>query len=196
MKLWNKTTIPSEILEPVIKIAGKLAGARTLNVIVIATQARSMGVSGEAWQSNEIEIPSWVKRARSYRSGRGVKYSYSNNDYNYYITRFAKTDGGYFYLRIPYRKNLCANPSSHWDFINSAQSVYRVAIHEWAHIKDFQDKTCKRTQRTPSGRRVKWEERHCERYANSIRREALKKPNQISDDEILNLAIVLEEKCK
>jgi len=41
------------------------------------------------------------------------------------------TDGGWFRLTIPWKR-----PG--WDSLAVAESVFKVAMHEWVHIKDYQ----------------------------------------------------------
>jgi hypothetical protein len=79
--------------------------------VVKVTQGRNRGVSGIAYQC--YEVYNW----HLFRGGSH--------------TKGVKTDGGYFQLTIP-------KPTPGWDFLGLAEQVFKVAMHEWVHIRDYQ----------------------------------------------------------
>ena len=113
MKLYNKTELPDAVLEPLLVAAGRCVGARTSGVVVKVTQGRNAGVSGMAHSATFVN--SWhLKRVSKWKSER------------------VSTDGGWFRITKPWSR-----PG--WDSLTVAQSFFAVAMHEWVHIRDYQN---------------------------------------------------------
>jgi len=112
MKLYNKTKLLDAVLEPLLVAAGRAVGARTAGVVVKVTQGRHGGVSGMANSASYLNT--WhLKRVRKWKSERVF------------------TDGGWFRITIPQFK-----PG--WDSLATAQEFFKVAMHEWVHVRDYQ----------------------------------------------------------
>ena len=86
-------------------------------------------------------------------------------------------------LTIPLVVNCCYS-----DEINLVKSVYRVAQHEFAHIKDYKEGTYKQSP-VKNGRRQHHDKRPCEIYANTAVMFAKKYD---LDDLILEIALQIE----
>ncbi len=112
MKFYNKTCISSAALEPVLAAAAQRTGARSTGVIVKATQRRHSwpGVAGMAHHA--AFCYAWHLR----RNGG---------------KRMVSTDGGYFSITIP-------KPAENQDWLHIAQEIFKMAMHEWVHIHDYQ----------------------------------------------------------
>ena len=153
MKLYNKTKCPDEILQPLLIAAGKSVGTRTGKVVVKVTQSHYYGMKGVAYQCPLVY--SWhLKRLKHYRT---------RNKYIHNSGRLIQTDGGYIQISLPAKGRGLPNT------IDRAESFYRMAQHEWAHINDYQSGNYKQTPRTLRGRRIRWEDRPCEIAAmNSV----------------------------
>lgn len=151
MKLYNKTKCPDEILRPLLVAAGKSVGARTSKVIVKVTQAQRHHSRGKAYKIPLVY--SWHLRRLKNRKNEG---------------RLIWTDGGYFEISLP-AKGTEERLNLYGGAYRVAGRFYELAQHEWAHIKDYQANRHMPMPRTPSGRRVRWEDRPCEVAAmNSV----------------------------
>jgi len=169
MKLYNRTTIPDEALEPLLARAGRSIGARTGGVIVIANRGRGTTASGLAHRCRATRPLLRRKRGTSHYVG----------------LRWVSTDGGYFSIVLP-----------HWttDPLTSAESFFATAQHEWKHIKDFQDGARDWSRCGPGGRRPAWATRPEEQRAMAACEDAalLGKGSERAYEEVLGLAITLE----
>ena len=133
MKLYNKTSLPTAALEAVLVAAGRAVGARTGGVVVKVTQNRSIGTSGLAQRL--AFVYAWHLRGR--RRGNVRK-----------LGRMIRTDGGWFSISIP------RPTTAPHDWLDAAESIFRVAMHEWVHIRDYQGGYWKPwSVRGPGGRR-------------------------------------------
>ena len=174
MKLYNKTHCPDKILLRLLSAAGCSVRARTLKVVVKITQGQQMGSKGKAYQGWPYQ---WHLK--------NVKTKAARN-------RLINTDYGWLEITLPrlgsLQRMMCF-PGT--DAISLAEKFYKVAQHEWAHIRDFQQRTIKTTPRTSFGRRIRWEERPCEIYAMEQVNNA-KKPKNL-DSILLELAEWIED---
>jgi len=181
MKLYNKTKCPKNILKPLLVLAGKSIGARTSKVVIKITQGRSFRVKGIAYKA--YFVYSW--HLRNLKSRRKGKHN---------LGRLINTDGGWIELTLPklYRpERMKCWPTT--DGITLAQRFFKVAQHEFAHIKDYQNNNFIPTPTTNQDRRIPWKNRPCEISAM----------NQVNDAKILNtdniileLALYFEKESK
>lgn len=111
MKLYNKSRLSDELLEPLLIAAGRAVGARTAGVVVKVTQGKHRGVSGEA--NHASFLYAW----HLYRGGG---------------RRRVMTDGGWFRIVMP-------ESGAGWDSLALAEDFFKVAMHEWKHVADYQD---------------------------------------------------------
>lgn len=112
IKLYNKSQCPDEILRPIIAAAGRRIGARTGVVVKVLGPCR--GHQGHA--KHQFRVYSWhLTQKRTKRLGRSIA-----------------TDGGWIELHVPRR-----HPAD--NHLMLAEQFYRLCLHEWGHIKDFQD---------------------------------------------------------
>lgn len=112
MKLYNKSRLPDAVLEPLLVAAGRAVGAKTSGVVVKVTQGRNRGVYGAAQRATFVYT--WhLKRVQKWKS------------------ESVATSGGWFRLTVP-----AHHPC--WDSLAVAESIFKVSMHEWVHIKDYQ----------------------------------------------------------
>ena len=182
MKLYNKTKCPDAILEPLLVRAGRQIGVRTGGVIVKVTAGRSAACRGQAFECSWVYV--WhLRNLKSRRNGRAIE-----------------TDCGYFALSLPAPLVLGGASS---DALKCAETFSSVARHEWGHIKDYQHGGTERldwSKKTAAGRCAPHDLRPEEKRANRYSREAAEKIEagklQTADDDILALAIWMEENVK
>jgi len=112
IKLYNKTRCPDEILRPLIAAAGRRIGARTDVVVkILGPTSSSQG-----------------------RANGGIPFLWHLTCKRQVGCNRKKTvwsDGGWIELHIP-RKHPAFDP------LEQAERFYRTCLHEWAHIRDFQ----------------------------------------------------------
>ena len=163
MKLYNRTRCPDSILKPLLSAAGRAVGARTGGVVVKVTQARTWGCSGQAWD--------WTAVRRGWLTG--------NRNHQ----RWIETDRGAILIRLP-----LVRPTH--DPLERAERVYRVALHEWQHVKDYQRG---RRDNYSSRRRPRWRDRPCERRAMAATSDALEREaaGELASREVEILALAL-----
>jgi hypothetical protein len=180
MKLYNKTRCPDEILRPLLVTAGKSIGTRTGNVVVKVTQGQGLSSKGKAHEAHLVY--SWhLKNLKCRRKP-------NNNNPG----RLIQTNGGWIEITLPKLKSPEIMKCFTADAITLAERFYETAQHEWAHIKDFQEKRFMRSPRTKSGRRIKWADRPAEISAmNQV--DNAKKYSSV-DDMILELALYFEKR--
>lgn len=112
-------------------------------------------------------------------------------------SRRIATDYGDLIMRLPCNRRYLAWPGR--DDLATAEGFYRLALHEWGHILDFQQGNRNFSSRSNSGRRPNHDNRPEEMRANYGAKEALEriKTGELTDpsDEILALALWLESIC-
>lgn len=176
MKLYNKTRIPDAVLEPILLQAGRSVGARTANVVVIITQNRRPVISGTAYEC------AGVSERKLRRVSRAT-----------YVCSTITTDGGFFYLRLP---KVMPGYGIWSDPLHLAETVLKIAAHEWAHVQDYQAGGRAKfayARRTPSGRRERHDSRPEELRATNAADDAVQKGLiRNHQDNIINLAIALK----
>ena len=166
MKLINKTNIPNEFIEPLLKQAGIQSGCRTSKTYIKISYRNSyysLSVSGKAYNYTGI------------------------NDY--YLTGNSKrilVCDGYITMILP--NVLAVSKSYPVNYLTLSENIYSVAVHEFAHIKDFQH----RITNTYKNRNKPYKSRPCEILARKIARQSMNHLNSDRQDLILNLAIWLE----
>jgi hypothetical protein len=169
IKLYNKSPVPNAILRPLITAAGQRIGVR-LGVVVKVLGPLRFGCRGTAYRGSPLLWHLTRKR-------KGVQRK-----------RMIDSDGGYLELHVP-RAHLAD------DHLAAAERFYRLCLHEWGHIRDYQ-------QERPWNR-LAWsyseqhDNRPQERRANGYMRDALRKPlSHKAEEAILALAIWLEGQAR
>jgi hypothetical protein len=175
VKFYNKSSLPTKVLERVIAAAGRRSGARIENVVVKVTQRRRRyDVSGEAQRCAFV-----------YAWHLMPKRKFMAQDY-------VATDGGYFTLTVP-------RPGKGvYDALHIAETIYKVALHEWVHIADYQalnrGEQLAFSKKLGSGRRPLHDRRPEELRAINKVDEVTARPLPKSDqDAIIALALAYEE---
>ena len=128
MKLYNRTKVPDAVLGPLLIAAGRAVGARTAGVVVKVAGGRHL--SGTAYECDWLRFGN--RAGYDYRKGHKVN-----------------TDGGYiqFTIAMPgraptwYDASTVAKMIANFDPLERAAATYALALHEWAHINDFQQGT-------------------------------------------------------
>ena len=112
MKLYNRTKVPDKVLQEVLQHAARLVGARSKSVVVMVRSSR--WCHGMAWRGMPYE---WFLRGERWHKehGRG---------------ELIDTDCGWFEIWLP--KDFYSDP------LVLAESFFKVAAHEWRHIRDYQ----------------------------------------------------------
>ena len=182
MKLHNNTTIDDDLVRRLITKAGRAAGARTNGVVVFVNQGSGYRSSGVAHRCDMVRI---YNGKRSRRASRG---------------RWNRTDGGYFVIRMP-RTAIDGTGNPFPDPVDQATNFFRVAVHEFAHIRDYQS--------IRAGERLDWSRKiNGRRPAHSVRPEEERAFATVAEccdhgdaetracHEIVDLAIALEEKAR
>ena len=161
MKLYNRTKIPDSILTSLLVKAGKAVGARTSKVVVQVNETYRGG--GYAIECGSVR---WAKSKKRKTN------------------RWVDTDGGAIRISLPVRNKF-------YDRLSLVERFFNTAMHEWGHIKDYQDggKYFSRGRK----RRPKWADRPEEIRACAYVEQA--KAEDVHDkcaDEILNFAVEVE----
>lgn len=176
MKLYNNSRIPDSVLEAVLYKAGKAVGARTTNVVVQVNTSRTCSCKGQAWHYG------WVRNWKGMPKGRQIN-----------------TDGGMFQITLPIPRPWFSNDLLKRNCLKFAESFFKVARHEWAHVKDYQQmdegKYLEWSRKSYSGgRRPKWanrpEEQRAENHCASA--DLNGRDSSWACDEIIDLAFELE----
>lgn len=148
MRLFNKTRCPDLVLKPLLAMAAESVGVKTSGVVVKVTQGRGNSMRGRAADWTLVYLDHLQKKKRKVKRNVYRRASIRAN--------------GYIELILPKPKRLGLFNLTHEKLV---YRFYRLAQHEWAHIKDFHNKVSAPTPRTPGGRRVRWGNRPCEKYA-------------------------------
>ena len=165
MKLYNKTKISDKVLERLLYRSAKAVGSvRTQKVVVKVTASKtsyghvSMGTGGFYYE--------WALRGQSWETGS---------------EKAICSDGGFMFLKI-------AISDYHQDPLDFADRVYRLAAHEWRHIRDYQKHVRFDTHRK------RWANRSHEKRAMNSARKATREIDKRGDiqDAILNVALEAE----
>lgn|GEM_PF-6261369 len=148
MKLYNRTTIPTEVLEAIIVQAGRNVGARTSGVVAKVTRGRSYCVSGVAKKCTHIRH--WFLMGKSCPKSPEAQRT----------ARWGRTDGGYFTMTV----GRIEATAGLYHGTKLAEEVYETALHEWAHIADYQSPlygtpALAWSKPGASGRRCAWKRR-------------------------------------
>ena len=158
-----------------------------------AVLTKVLTAAGRAIGARTSKVLVHVKSVRSgYYSTTGFAVMCSST------RRFTKgkwiaTDGGFIDIGINIKNGMC-------DPLYIAEQFYNTALHEWAHIKDFQFSFRPEFSHLTNGRRPKHNTRPEEIRAFNMVDDAKAKADRgllkSRDDLILDLAISLEELCK
>jgi hypothetical protein len=159
IKLFNKTPYDDEVLQQFLSFAHRAMGLKGTTAVKV-TCNQTMHCSGEAHDGQPYLWhlkPKRVAESRRYTIPKGIDY-------------------GYVVLKIPHPKALVPG------FVKDiASEVLSVALHEFAHVKDYRTNSWTYRSRqfngttTPSGRRVAWNKRPCEISAIDQTDEVLRK---------------------
>lgn len=164
MKLYNNTKIDDKLLYKVLYMAGKAVGSIRTQKVVIKVTSSVYGSSGHVNNSYGFYREWYLKSKPS----QYLKYD-----------KAIRSDGGFMFLKIPVR---------HWEPLRLAEEVYRLASHEWRHIKDVQKKA-----RFGDYNR-NWKNRPHERRAMNSEKRAIRIKDKREDiqDAIIALGINIE----
>ena len=189
MKLYNKTKYPNDLLENLLVEAGKSVGARTSNVIVKATSAKQGYHHSYGTAHRADYVYEWFLSSRAYKKNSTELKK-----------RMISTDGGYYTITIPnpfipqWVKDSDIYP--HWleahcyDGISLVESIFRVACHEWRHIKQYQDRLFNFRDKQEQAKHH--DNRSWEKDAIKASSKTLSKPRDKTQEAILNLALWIE----
>lgn len=180
MKLYNKTKCPDSILKPLLIAAGKSVGARTTSVVVKVTQTHLQRRMSSGTACRMLFVYSW--HLRNLKCRRNQKRFGTGEPP---LGKPIWTDGGWIEVRLPAKGTF-----GNLDPLGQAEYFYEVAQHEWGHIRDYQQGTLRVSPRTPSGRRIRHDDRIEEQQADAYVDKA--GINSGVDDLILDLAVWLE----
>lgn len=173
MKLLNNTPVPDAVLEAVLIKAGRAVGAKTTAVVVQVNRG-TRHCHGIACECN------WVR----WKGARKLV-----------------TECGAFRLALPIldlsrEKNphVAEHKRKNWDPLIVAESFFRIARHEWGHIRDFQARDRWRLAFSRGSRRPQHDRRpeeiRTENYADDADRRG--RGVAWASEEILALGIALE----
>ena len=174
IKLYNKSGIPDAVLKPLLMEAKRAARCGG-SVVVKATRGGSRCASEACSYSHVSRYSLTGKRTRL---GNGL-----------WKRQWVATDGGAVYLRPRY----CTDP------VAMAERLFVTAIHEFHHIREFQEnKHDVPWSRVKNGRRPNWEDRPEEVRAMMGATDAMarirKSPARLArvEEAILKVALALE----
>lgn len=191
MKLYNKTKYPDALLENLLVEAGKAVGARTSNVIFVVTNSKPgyNHTKGIAQRADCVRRFALSTRAYTKTSNRTEL-----------VKGYVDTDGGWVRLTIPYPfipkwiKESDIYPAwskAHcFDGLSIAESIFRVATHEWQHIRQYQER--KFNFRDSRERAKRHDNRIWERDAIKAASKASGKPHNKSQEAMLALSLWVE----
>lgn len=169
VKLYNKTRCPDEILRPLIAAAGQRVGARTGKVVVKVTQRRRPWGRGMAYRG----FPYLWHLTRKRQTGKNR-------------TKAVDSDCGWIELVLPGKHR------AH-DVLKQAKAFFRLCLHEWEHVREYQIDYWGRTFRNDP-HSVPHDARAQERRAYAAERRGLERPYSTKAEEaILALGVWLEE---
>lgn len=155
VKLYNHTKISDSILLPVLTDAKRLVGVKG-NIIVLVTRGQNW-CRGNA--QSAIGVYKYTLQARSRRDRNG----------KYTARKLIKTDGGYIRISIPFDVT---------PFTYAADLFFKIMLHEFGHVKDFQRPdyhTLPWSERGIGKRRAKHDARPEEIRAENYKDEAWEK---------------------
>jgi len=172
--IYNQTPYKLEIIGNILSLAHQQVGIdKGTTVVKVTTKRSRIGCSGVAYKSYPRgrlrKILEKYHPPKTWQSDLGwVKISFSGPDA--------------FDLRFKDDPN--------FDIVYyAARQFYEVALHEFAHIKDYRMKTHITTPLTPTGKRIWWKNRPAEKFAISQVEQVLSQPAlvQIADGHIVDL---------
>jgi hypothetical protein len=177
MKLYNHTTLPDDVVRALLVKAARAVGCRSGKVLVEVNQGRRLeNCRGHAHDSYRSRI--FVKRCR---------------------LRWIKNEG-HVELTMPAVRHSAADGQDWGCPLRSAEAFFRLARHEFAHVAEYHRGGClthEYSERSASGRRPAWAARPEEVRAEAACDDAsaLGRNEEWAADEILELALALEEKA-
>lgn len=165
MKLYNKTKIPDKVLERLLYRSAKAVGSVRTQKTVVKVTTSQYGCSGVVKGTG---FGMW-KYYERYLKGSGSS------------TKLIWSDGGYMFLRVP-SSNFRQDP------LMFSEEVYKLAAHEWRHIRDHQKHVKMDTHKK------RWANRSHEKRAMNSAKKAVREIDRREDiqDAILNFAIEVE----
>ncbi len=174
MKLYNKTKYPDSLIRPVLLLAAREAKTRSIDVVVkLTTSQHQAMVSGKAYD--------WI----------GVKEFWllprSRNQDGTLKKREIKCDG-VIHISLPYIDD---NPH---DALDRVMDIYKLSVHEFAHITEYQQNNMFEIKRDLKDRRKHHDNRPWEKQADRVMNKAINKLKGSKQDCLLALAIYLESK--
>jgi len=175
MKLYNNTSVPDEILAPVLKEAAKaIKGTRHGKVVVKVIRSREH-CTGAVFGTSSV--------SRNFLNPR--KYPNERSGY-------VATDDAVVILRLPKAGDPILWPAHTWrEPLYIAERFFDYALHEWGHVKDFQG------EESFCHYRRRWANRPHERRAEGYMLEAKERGfSESAQMAIIDLAVYLESEVK
>lgn len=167
VKLFNFSALPTKELRALLHYAARQAGCEGPVVTKVNRGgSRCHGEANKAWCVYE-----WY-------TSRKPRDRYGELKYD----RSTQTNGGFVTL-WPFTVNGWRKPA---DPLACAESLFKLAVHEYQHVADFQ-------QGKPMEHRKRWANRCQEKRANTTATFAALRPDKKRDELILNLAVAIEQ---
>jgi hypothetical protein len=169
IKLYNKSKWPEVLTRRLLTQAGRRAGANVNGVVVKVTQGhRFWGgmVGSEAKRATYVY--EWHLRGKPFKTQR--------SNHKRVTGRLISTNGGYIHLVMPGQLTEWELEKTDWAEHTQSRAtlLFRLAVHEWAHIRDLQAATLPEFSRRPAhGRRPNWADRPEEIRAEDCTDEAM-----------------------
>lgn len=175
MKFYNHTKIDDKILEKVFYRAAKATGSVRTNKVIVKVNTSGKYISGVAFKTYGWLYKGWLEKNRK-------KDAYSLG----WIGDAAEkiyTDGGYIVLRIPVWSDF------YYDLLEFAEKIYKVAAHEWRHIRDYQKNAIFHSHK------IRWKNRCQEKRAMFSEKKAMVIKDKRLDiqEDVINLGIQIEQ---
>jgi len=173
MRLFNHTKIENKALLAVLHRAAKAVGfVRTGKVVIRATPSIDDHIKGAV-----IDAPSGFYGG--FLRPKKAEYNHNQHDLREDMEPIV-SDGGFMFLAIPVNGDR--------DPLDLAEEIYRVAAHEWRHIRD------KQMGRRFGNYRRRWEDRPHEKRAMRSEQKALKLKERKPEiqEAIIKLGIAIE----
>lgn len=171
IKLFNKTKLNSTVLKKVALFCYHKMHLRGDLVVKVTRRQSATGSSGQAFQGYPYLWHLSTKRIKNPKMRKKIVGSYC----------------GWVEVSIATGENQAE--------IEAAKSFLDVILHEMGHIKDFRADKAFHIERTPSGRRIKHDDREIEVSAENHVYDVQQSKNysKQSQELILDLAIEIEK---
>lgn len=169
VKLFNLSALPTKELRPLLNYAAQVAKCEGPVVTKVNRGGvQCHGVAERAWCVYE-----WYISRKPHDRNGDLKYG-----------KTTRTNGGLVTLWPLTAKGCNSGPS---DPLACAETLFKLAVHEYQHVADFQQ------HKPMDSKRKRWANRCQERRANTTEMFAALRPDKKRDHMILNLAVAIEQ---